>query len=353
MLTIKTERESQFELLRLVAQFFIVAYHLLMIFVYPSTGVLVYKSLQIPLHIGVVLFILLSGYFGIKASMRGFVRLLCMMFVLTVPLSIVNECENGGGKGVILSFFFVSNSPYWFMKTYVYLYLLSPIVNSYLNQISLKNRLTLLISLLLIACYVGMTGFDSLLYDGKNVVNFILIYTIGNTLQRYSHLWKRKNRNWYLLCFLCLNALSVCVFAIWDSALAAKIFEKVSFSYCSIGLIISGILFFMWMGGFNIQSRAINYVARSSLVIYMLHCAPIILYGIISPITLNAIRGIGDSVFLTILWVMLMTTAIVVSCVIVYIILTPVWNVIDTFSLWSQKKWDILVSKIEYKYTKY
>lgn len=90
-------RQSQFELLRILAQFFIVTYHILLVFVYPTTGESIYKALWLPFHIGVLLFILISGYFGIKPSVKGLIKLLGIVIVLSVPLEIVNICKNGGG----------------------------------------------------------------------------------------------------------------------------------------------------------------------------------------------------------------------------------------------------------------
>ena len=67
------DRESQIELLRIVSIWLIVFYHLFMDFSLPlQEEYPLYKGLQIPLHIGVLLFVLISGYFGIKASIKGF-----------------------------------------------------------------------------------------------------------------------------------------------------------------------------------------------------------------------------------------------------------------------------------------
>lgn len=87
MLIIETKtRESSFELLRIIAQFMIVLYHIYLFFVYPTTNADIDKAIWMPLHIGVPLFVLISGYFGIKVSGKGIFRLIGQMFVYTVPL---------------------------------------------------------------------------------------------------------------------------------------------------------------------------------------------------------------------------------------------------------------------------
>ena len=70
------ERQSNIELLRCFAMLCIIVYHLLIFVVSPlHYGESLYQALQIPLHIGVPLFVLISGYFGIRFSLRGLMRL--------------------------------------------------------------------------------------------------------------------------------------------------------------------------------------------------------------------------------------------------------------------------------------
>lgn len=90
-------RESSFELLRILAQFFIVFYHLLLNVVFPDTGDPLYRALWLPLHIGVVLFVLISGYFGIRPGVKGLVRLVGTLAVYHLPLALGHRAIDGGG----------------------------------------------------------------------------------------------------------------------------------------------------------------------------------------------------------------------------------------------------------------
>lgn len=72
-------RESSFELIRLVAQYMIVLYHILLIVIYPLSQETFHKAIWLPLHIGVPLFVLISGYFGIRASAKGLTKLVGMI----------------------------------------------------------------------------------------------------------------------------------------------------------------------------------------------------------------------------------------------------------------------------------
>ena len=65
-----TQRNSAFELLRILSQVFIVLYHICYIWQGKEySNQPFFQAVSIPLHIGVVVFVLLSGYFTIKLKL--------------------------------------------------------------------------------------------------------------------------------------------------------------------------------------------------------------------------------------------------------------------------------------------
>ena len=76
-----SERLSNFEALRLLSMFLIVFYHLLLRFYHAYPAYEMVRALWIPLHVGVVCFVLISGYFRVKPSSRGLLLLLSMLLV--------------------------------------------------------------------------------------------------------------------------------------------------------------------------------------------------------------------------------------------------------------------------------
>ena len=92
------ERNSIFELMRIIAMFIIVTYHLFLFSVaphYPNEPF--YKGIQIPLHIGVILFVLISGYFGIKCSFKGLFKLIMMVAIYYLPIELSTDYFFSGG----------------------------------------------------------------------------------------------------------------------------------------------------------------------------------------------------------------------------------------------------------------
>ena len=95
----KNVRESSFELIRLIAQLMIVTYHIYLIAIIPTFDGVFNRAVCIPLHIGVPLFVLISGYWGIHLSGKGLAKLLAQMLVYTAILLLIYDyLTNTGGK---------------------------------------------------------------------------------------------------------------------------------------------------------------------------------------------------------------------------------------------------------------
>ena len=267
----KKERNSNFELLRIIAMLFIVIYHLLITVYSKNPTEIIYKGAWIPLHIGVILFVFISGYFGIKCTVNGICKLVGTIALYYLPLTIYGMIEQGGDFD-IKQLLFISYSPYWFIKTYLYLYLFSPVLNNYLDKINNKDRLILICSLAFISIYIGSSLGDSSLTEGKNLINFSLLYVLGNTFKVYEkHLRKIPSR--YLICaYIILNCGILYTFV--QGGMISKIIWFASFPYCSPLLIINAGLFFLIFSRLKLKSQSINYIASSMFAVYLLHCQP-------------------------------------------------------------------------------
>lgn len=105
MTTVK-QRESSFELLRLISQYMIVIGHVLQVIVTPATSEPFYKAIMFPLHVAVPCYVMISGYFGIRASIKRLVNILKFVVVLYVPLLVAKFLLMGGVQMIYLQSFY-------------------------------------------------------------------------------------------------------------------------------------------------------------------------------------------------------------------------------------------------------
>lgn len=309
-------RQSNFELLRLVSMFFIVFYHLLRFFVVKMDDAVIYKALYLPLHVAVICFVLISGYFHIKPSFRGAVKLLAPLVIFYLPLTL---WEFFHGVGGVKTLFFFSKSPYWFIRTYFYLFLISPMLNCFLSDN--KRRLQMLMYLGFIAVYMGCVH-DPSLKDGKNIALFMFVYVLGDCLNAFKLQYDTWKLKWIILAYLTLNVLLVLCYVSFHGNLIGKLLWAMSFPYCSPVLILNASLLFIIFSKICFKSQVVNWLSASVLSVYVLHHQHLILYSLIGPIVVQLYTISYNSTILLIS-LSLITIAILMICIAIDKIVMP------------------------------
>lgn len=312
-------RESNFELLRLIAMLFIVWYHLLCFFVVKIDDAPVYKAMYLPLHVAVICFVLISGYFRIRPSIRGIAKLAFPLLLFYLPLSVYELIFDGVGGAK--SLFFFSKSPYWFIRTYFYLFLMAPVLNSFLA--SDKRRLYLLIVLGFMAVYMGWLMHDKSMLDGKNLVLFMFLYVLGDCLRSFREVTDRIPAYILTLSYSLLNIVLFVGYMKYCDSFIGKAIYKLSFPYCSPVLILNAVLLFVITGRLHFKSRAVNWLAGSVFAVYILHHQHLILYGLMQPCVLYTYHTIGTP-WILILILGIMSLGFMVSFIMIDKLFSPV-----------------------------
>lgn len=296
------ERESNFELLRLVAMFFIVLYHLLLWFIVKYDNNVIYRAMYLPLHVAVLCFVMISGYFHIKPSFRGLVKLIFPLIIFYLPLTIVGYFffDIGGIRDI----FFFSKSPYWFIRTYLYLFLFAPILNVFLT--TTKRRLYLLVTLGFIAVYMG-TMHDAALLDGKNLVMFMLLYVLGDMLHVYQDMLAKIKMRPLIITYIMLNISLVTAYMCLFGNIFGKALWRLSYPYCSPILIINAIIFFVIFSKIKIRSSIVNNLSGSVFTIYILHHQSLIVNKVLKPFCMGMYEGFSNNPFLVLIFLVCIT----------------------------------------------
>lgn len=266
--------------------FAIIVSHLLLFFVCNKSEIVLYRALQLPLHIGVILFVLISGYYGIRTSLRGVCKLLLPVFFYYALVEGAVSCYRHEFYGGLNALLFISSSPYWYVRTYLWLFLLAPIINYYLKGITPRQRVYMLVVLGVISMYFGTVKGDPSLERGTNVINFFFLYCIGNTISCYQN--KVKVKTIFLItAYVLLNAIIVFAYMLIADNILSSVVMKMFYFYCSPGLIINAVLLFLIFARINFHSLYVNRFASSTYSMYIIHHIPVLLYGLIGPIVLS------------------------------------------------------------------
>ncbi len=193
--TKKASRQSNIELLRIVAMFLVLVVHA----DFWSIGVPTieeYQSALIPsltrtgfefmAIICVNIFVAISGWFSIKASIRGALSFIFQCFFLTsliycLLLVIGRQSITLGGFRECL----LLTDSLWFCKAYFALYILAPILNVYCVRANRKQFSALLIAFYIFQSTYGILGAAPFIMSGYSFFSFVGIYLSARYVRLY------------------------------------------------------------------------------------------------------------------------------------------------------------------------
>ena len=267
-------RQSNIELLRIFCMLGVITGHALQsLYDLHTSNFSVDNTLQILLMnacvVGVNCFILISGYFRIKQSWKGFLNLYLQLLFYACISALVCRwlCPE---QPILLSlkriFFPLTESGLWFIAAYVGLYLLSPLLNAAIEKQDNRQHTLTLALLLIVDVYIGyMHQIEEVTINGYHLIHFIVIYYLGAWLsERKSFIVSKKRWVFVWLFIIVLNTGFHAIKMVFPPV--AIIY---SMRYNSPMNMIASVSFFCWAMTWKCQSGFINKVAISVLAVYI------------------------------------------------------------------------------------
>ena len=174
------KRQSNIELLRIVAMTMIVIHHIILFCC--NREIRYFSQLNSLVICGVNMFVLITGYFGLKLKWRSVINLVSITLFYSI-LSTFAYClytDTLPSLEVLKKTLFpISSGTYWFVTSYFYLLLLSPLLNFALHAMSDRQLCFFLAVLIFINCISSWLFQNNFNPNGYNTMQFILLYYIG------------------------------------------------------------------------------------------------------------------------------------------------------------------------------
>lgn len=266
------ERSSNFELLRLVCMLMVVGCHAIgYVNASDLTGIQGILKLTVSqfLLVCVNVFVMISGWFGIKANWKGAAKLLfqvlfcatlCYMVFLALGLP-VSFREN-------LAPYLLFGSGYWFVVSYLILYALSPVLNTFAQNASKRDYEFALAAFFLVEFIMGY-----LLDVGHFDYGFSPLFFIGlYLLSRYVRLYPSKcfslAKHYDILIYTTATVLSIVGFYFGYKLFGMGFHLN---HYDSPFAVVASLFFLLFFSKLNISSKTINQLAASAFAIYLFH----------------------------------------------------------------------------------
>lgn len=217
-------------------------------------------------------FLIISGYFGIKWKWKSFYNLVFQVFFYSFGVYLV-AC----GIGVVdftLSDFIANGralySSWGFITCYIVLYFCAPLLNAFVDKVDSKH--------LLITIFVIFIA-ENFICRSCVYLNFGLLYLIGRFLNKSKAVDSLRIEAgrcyWITTSLMFVFVYVLFIFAnITDAAAMQSLF--IGYSYAAPLVILQAVFLFLFFGRIHINSKFINWSASSCLAIFLIHMHPAI-----------------------------------------------------------------------------
>lgn len=311
-------RHSNMELLRIVAMFLVLVTHAdFWSLGSPNYDDIHSNFLSATTRIGIEalsiicvnVFILISGWFNIKPSVKGFCNFIfqCLFINITLYAIVVITGLQTLTKGGIADVFLFSDHD-WFIKSYIGLYILSPVLNAYCKYADKRSQEIVFLGFYIFQTLYGITSTALFIEHGYSTFSFIGLYLLGN----YAHKYLYNKYRTSTLVTVSLLALIITGIT-YELRIGIPINIGLSImSYINPLVIIGSLGILIAFAQLKISnSKYINYVGKSAFAVFLVHFNSNINTSIFKPTTIYLYESFNSLSCLLILFGWLLVVFIV------------------------------------------
>ncbi|UKK60389.1 acyltransferase [Prevotella communis] len=282
---VKSNRDSNMELLRIISMLLVMVLHADFAAISVPTIEQCHDSAFFSFFrffveslavVAVNVFVMLSGWYGIKPSFK---KLGSFLFQVYFLIFVVYLCFWGFGSGhhhstvewITILFF----NQYWFIQCYIILYLFSPVLNSFINNTTRGTYRFVLLSLFFIQFVYGCLPFASVygwFNDGYSPLTFFFLYLLARYVKQYVTLIENYHSVLYVIGWI-LTALVIALFGFLTVYVGfGNSLIMYFYGYSSPFVILGAMLLLLALSRISIKNSLINWIASSVFTVYILHC---------------------------------------------------------------------------------
>ena len=275
-------RQSNIELLRMLAMFLVLLVHAdffsigmpsttdIQTNTFDSTLRIFFEALSI---VCVNIFVLISGWFGIRPSLKGISSFIfqCLFFLIGLyVVTLLIGTSTLSLKGIAGCF--AATKLNWFIKAYLLLYILSPVLNAFIEHADRKIFRNILITFFAFTCTYGWIGAAEFMMGGYTTLFFIGLYLLARYIRIYQPKFARFNLSTDLMIYI-FTSCFVTVASIIPPLLAGRNIQP-WWNYIAPTTIIGAVYLLLAFTKLKIQSKFVNWCGASCFAVFLLHTNP-------------------------------------------------------------------------------
>lgn len=268
----KGQRNSSIELYRIIASFTVLIVHFNGWFVempdkFDVSNPTLFRTGQMVIEaatcICVNMFLLISGYFGIRLRLQSVLKLCLLLAFIYVPFYIVESIAEGTFlMKALASRFLVISAAGYFIQGYFMLMFFSPMLNAFIEKFG-KQTLPWTLLFLTIEFWFGcVRDIDNFGFNhGYSVIHFVLMYMVARCIALYKDTLMSVPR----YCWICGYMVCTCLIcAMYVMGL------QCTFDYSNPIVVLSSVCSFVPFLYKEYHNRFINWIAGGTLAVYII-----------------------------------------------------------------------------------
>lgn len=235
-------------------------------------GYALLKSVSMPC---VNLFVMISGWYGIRLTFSKLARLAFQVLFFSIPIYLLFVCYDE-------QTFFSLNTclhlclleGYWFIPAYLLLCLLSPILNAYVENTPLKVQRDVLCALYAFMFLYSWIQKDTWFNHGCSPLFFVLLYLLASYLRHDAAMTQKLHTRTLLIVYLTTICFVVVANVLFVKPGHLQICSKI-YDYNSPFNILCAVSLLLLFARMKFHSRIVNWLGGSCFAIYLLHAQPV------------------------------------------------------------------------------
>lgn len=280
------KRESGLELLRIICMIMIIAHH------YSVHGgwefldnsmtnvlvnnVIIVQILSLGGKLACHIFMIITGYFMIKSKInyKKIILLVLEMFFYSFGVAGIFHILKIGNLWGYLGTLFPIFWGNWFIKYYLLLYICSPLLNKLILNTDKKMLLNYTIFFIIIFSVIPTcTNFFGGAYTFSILDNFIIMYLVGAYIRLYPNKYFSNKKFNFFGCVICSVILVFSIIYVSKEYFNDIKLNRIPYlaNDFSIITVLNAYFMFCLFKEIKFYSKFVNWIASSTLGIYLLH----------------------------------------------------------------------------------
>lgn len=218
------------------------------------------------------LFVLISGWFGINPKGKKLAALIFQLGFFIVICLIYGFFRQGSMSISEMLRTVRLYNMWWFVKSYILLYFLSPVLNAFCEHATKKEFALVLMAFYCFSSVSWLIHFVDWMANGYCTMSFVGLYLLARFIKLHlSGFIASVGKWWMFFAYILFSLLTIMFYYIQTVHDIMPLWNREIFGYDSPFVILAALSLLLLFSKIRIRSNIINWIAKSCFAVYLLH----------------------------------------------------------------------------------